>query len=561
MKKKNEFVQLLCSIYIVFVFSILPLYNKGTYYMLGDDKYLLFRNVTILCLATFGLVSMVGFFVLTFSGKGKRGSRRLSIVDVCMLLYAGCTILSTLCSQYPETAIWGYQDWYMGGISQLLFVGVYFMISWGVVDHRVSIWSGVCGLFGVVLIGLLQRLEIDPLRLHVGFSKMDWEYSHLLSTVGNINWLCGYLSVSVAMVVGTYLQHSEGLQKKKLANEVDSQNLWSPKLVKGDNLRKFPRLPRETSFRLFQEPSYNKKPRTPLWADTVKGIVFYSLSVLGLALLCIQGSDLGWVLAVSCIALCVLVNLRNKEQLRKVLLLTAGGALFLPFFAWLVRLRESQNTMPVDGNVLARIDWQGWWFIGGALLVLYAITRISLMNKTLVGVALIGGILCILHLLHIGAQVFSGGISQTIEQLGAEGRGALFRYAWSGFVEASPLQKIVGVGPDCFAEYIYGLFGENLQIHTSGRWVNAVFANAHNEWINHLVNMGVIGVVSYGAIFVSALRRYRKIYFGLLAIVMYMLCMLVNFQQVMSTPLLFLVLGLCENQVVHKFETKFQTTY
>ena len=47
----------------------------------------------------------------------------------------------------------------------------------------------------VALIGLLQKLGYDPLGLLKGYVVGDWEYTHMLSTLGNNNWLSGYYSV------------------------------------------------------------------------------------------------------------------------------------------------------------------------------------------------------------------------------------------------------------------------------------------------------------------------------------------------------------------------------
>ena len=46
---KEEFLGTLSNLYIIFLLAVLPLYNKGTYYMLGDTKYFLFRNVSLIC--------------------------------------------------------------------------------------------------------------------------------------------------------------------------------------------------------------------------------------------------------------------------------------------------------------------------------------------------------------------------------------------------------------------------------------------------------------------------------------------------------------------------------
>ena len=73
-----------------------------------------------------------------------------------------------------------------------------------------------------------------------------------------------------------------------------------------------------------------------------------------------------------------------------------------------------------------------------------------------------------------------------------------------------------------------------------------MYANAHNEWLNHLVNLGIMGTGCYLGIFASGVWRYRRCKAGILALCMYGTASLTCFQQCMSTPLLFMVLGICE---------------
>lgn len=116
-----------------------------------------------------------------------------------------------------------------------------------------------------------------------------------------------------------------------------------------------------------------------------------------------------------------------------------------------------------------------------------------------------------------------------------------------GFGQNEILQKLFGVGPDCFAEYMYSAFATGDLPALGGRWAGTIFANAHNEWLNHLLNLGLAGTVCYLGIFVSGLRRYRKFLPGILALVLYGTVSLTGFQQVLSTPLFFMTLGIAES--------------
>ena len=487
----KDFLKMLSNLYMVALAVLLPLYTRGTYVLLGDTKYALFRNVALICLGLAGAALFAGWLEQQVRRRRNglttvKKQSALNPVDICMLFYGGCTVLSALLSSYGTTAWTGYHEWYMGALSQVIFVGTYFFVSR---QYRgsawpVYLWEGA--FFLVVLLGFCSRLGWDPLGLREGFHSGDWEYSHLISTLGNINWFCGYCAVALAMPVAGYLK-SRSVVKKRL---------------------------------------------------------LYSVSLLGLILLCIQGSDIGPVLAAACLGVCLLWGRKNVTAFGRTMLLAAGMAFGLPCYHGLVILLgdDARSALPADGLGLSVFGWGGWWLLGLVCLGLYfAIRR---MSRAFIGGLWLGTVI-------LGATVLVVGIVLYLTRiLGSEswvqGRGALWRLAWEGFLRGDWKQKLLGAGPDCFAEYIYSVFAPGELPVVEGHWAKAVFANAHNQWLNHLVNTGLFGLCCAAGIFVTAVRRYRRSLAGMLALVMYGVNSLVSFQQVLSTPLFFLMLGICE---------------
>ena len=235
----------------------------------------------------------------------------------------------------------------------------------------------------------------------------------------------------------------------------------------------------------------------------------------------------------------------------------------IPVMNRLIVLRETITTTPFDGSSHAILAWNGWWVVSVALFAgnfligryfngSYGQQR-CLLQKGMniwkkmtpdkrkrvrrgIGIAAVivgctAAICCVCYL-----------AKHPMDDEWGSGRGALWRIAWEGFTQASWQQKWIGVGPDCFAEHLDTVIG----IH--GHWSEAVYANAHNEWLNQLVNIGILGTGCYFGIFCSAWKRYRRIIPGMFAIILYLLHSAVSFQQVMNAPFLFLLLGLCENQ-------------
>ncbi|MDE7044484.1 MAG: hypothetical protein K2O97_05625, partial [Acetatifactor sp.] len=116
----NDFISTLCKLYFIFLTTVLSLYTGGTYWKLGDTKYMLFRNVSVICLGVWLAVSLIRA-VISFIG-GTRHLPRLSITDICMLAYGAAVLISAFCSPYVHVPWLGYMEWYMGAVSQCMFV-------------------------------------------------------------------------------------------------------------------------------------------------------------------------------------------------------------------------------------------------------------------------------------------------------------------------------------------------------------------------------------------------------------------------------------------------------
>ena len=198
MKKQEqntkETVSMLVYGYLVILFAGLPLYMQNKLVMIGNAKYLFFRNTTLV---------LGAFVVLAVLWQGIRGERTTKRTwkktDVFMLLYLVSAIFSYGISPCREDVLLGYPGWYMGLVTQGLLVGIYFAVS-RYYDGSRSIWW-IAGITAgiVTLIGLLNRLDIDVLGTFRGMENGEWNRTQLLSTIGNNNWYAGYISVTAGI--------------------------------------------------------------------------------------------------------------------------------------------------------------------------------------------------------------------------------------------------------------------------------------------------------------------------------------------------------------------------
>lgn len=495
--------------------AALSLYTGEGYWNLGDTKYFLFRNITFLCLGCWLVLGMpervcAAVKKMRMPGKERRKAlaQSFSGMDCAVAAYGVCVVLSALCSSYEQLAWIGYEGWYMGAVSQLLFVGIYFFVSRQYNGAAWSLYLGEFAFFLVTLFGLLHRLGIDPLGLLIYWNSGDWEYSHMLSTLGNINWFCGFYSVMLAFPVVRFLRE---------------ERRWM---------------------------------QTPL----------YIVNVSAFVLLAIQGSQGGLLILLVCVSVCIFWGRCRLAVLRKTLLLLTGFFLCMPLMGALMLLRGDKAAIVADGNVFAVTKWY-FWIIGAAICLLFLVflregassgrEKAEKRGRILVSALIAAGLIA-------GAALFLLLFRRGIDDSFGSGRGFLWRIAIESFKQADWKDKLIGAGPECYAETVFNRLRGNTNVWEGDHWEYAVFTNAHNEMLNHLCNIGILGTASYLAIFLTGLYRYgncreRKkkkefsgipgVWLGVLVIAMYGIHSLISFQQVLNTPLLFLALGLCEREM------------
>lgn len=489
---KKEFLGLLCNLYITVLLVALPLFTGEGYWHLDETKYALFYNISLLCLGGW-LVAGMPWRIKAL--RLKRAGNVFSGVDRAVILYEVCVVLSALCSSYGMLAWKGYEGWYMGAVSQLLFAGIYFFVSRQYDGAAWPLYLGEAALFAATVLGLLHRLGMDPLGLMAGWGSGDWEYSHMLSTLGNINWLCGYYSVALAFAVEHFLREE------------------SPWLM----------------------------------------AVSYAVSACALVLLCIQGSQGGLMVAVVCIIVCVVFGGKQRHIWKRMSLLLAGVFLGLLLMDVLMELRGESAAVVADGNLFAVVG-RYVWGIGAAVSLFGFLAarrigpgrrRLSLRLRRWIFLGAAAGMLlaCV-------------AVARGIDDRFGSGRGFLWRISLENFADASGKDRLLGAGPDCYGEAVFNRLGADTDVWDGEHWEGAVFVNAHCEPLNQLCNVGVLGTACYLAVFLVGLWRYRDSALGILVIAMYGMHSLVSFQQVLNTPLLFLVLGLCEAEKRQDFGGK-----
>lgn len=540
------------SIVLILIIAVMPFYFQEGYTHIGSDKSYFFRSgakmlgklilpVLLLWMACF----LAAAFLRRHKGMLREWRQSFSVTDCFAFFYGLSAIFSYACSHYKSTALWGTKGWYMGLIPQLTLVVIYFLIS-RFQFQKAAKWPLYLCLpvsAAVFFLGYLNRFDIWPLPME------NSGLPAFISTIGNINWYCGY-AVAIAFV-------GVGL-------------LW---LDKGERR----------------------------WCTALLS----AYSFLGFATLITQGSDSGiFALAVVFLAL-FLCSVKDGERLRLkrfwLLVLLLGGAgmmtlglriLFPGRMNYTSGLGNLLTYSPVP-VLLCLAAAAGLWFesrigegqtgkgridkgrTGGESSGKGSSKAAEIYRRALHVAA---KVLCfgipaaaVIFVLMIAVNTMRPGslgpLSEqkvfTFNNKWGSHRGATWSLGVRCFGEQDLLHKISGVGPDCMADFLYAADGDGASQQLIGdarkAFVNKRLTNAHCELLTILVDMGILGMLSFAGVIFSAAVRFLRIRrqashsspaaFAAacgLCVLAYTANNLWSFQQSMSVATVFVVLGMGE---------------
>lgn len=501
----KKYARMVTGAFLLFIMVIFPFYVPEGYVEIGVHKFLFFKAVGLVCL---GLLAPAAVWLLILEVKNlrsKKGRVRLSITDISLLLYGTAVLASYICTEWKDDALWGAEGWYMGMLTQFIFIAAYFAVSRFVINAKMWYMVGIGVSAVVFLLGLLNRFSVYPLAL-------QGAEPGYISTLGNINWFCSYWIVLFPIGIVAY---------------------WSGF---GDTLLK------KTGFILY------------LLLGFMTGVA--------------QGSSSGFLALGTVSSVLFFLSFGSGEKLLKWLELVICFAVSILILSVLKnQFPERYNYQNAIGEFLTKYS------VGFAVfafsVVCYAVLHFLFKKRKINGKSLrmirnAAAVFTVLLLMGIFLLICfysknpeSAGDSQIAEQFiidsdWGNGRGVTWYAGAKGFATMSFVQKLVGIGPDCFYHYVYEV--EEIAVKLYEVFGTARLTNAHNEWLTVLVNTGLFGLLTYAAAFGSAVFRLIKLgkskeilWISAVCLISYTVHNMVSFQQVICTPQIFILMGIGES--------------
>ena len=530
--KKKEFdiagfmLSLVADVYILLILAGMPFYFTEGYGRIGTNKYQFFHSVTTSVGWIFIFVLVLALLVKICEtvgrSKGVKGlnlqtvvgtiRKKMSLTDWFAVIYGVALGLSYLHTEYRgDTAYgnaWsGSNGWYMGFETQMLLLTVYFVISRVWRPKKWILCAGMMAGFIVFLLGYCNRFNLYPI-------KMEYASPAFISTIGNINWFCGY-TVTVLFAVLYYWWVD---QEKKA---------W----VK--------------------------------WMLTVYCLV-------GFAALLTQGSSSGFLALLTVGVLLYLLSVKQGEKMQNfwlMLIMLGGMGTVTMLLRHLFPDRFQYKEIVVDIATYTLVPvvilaiGTGMYVLVGFLNrkgkypgeVFSQIGRVGVVAAGVLLLLVVAGI--VINTLAPGSLGRLSEVSLfTFNETWGSHRGATYMAGIQVWLDQDFWGKLLGVGPDCMAMYIHGGSNQELMTMVQRIWgTSTMLTNAHCEWLTMLVNVGVLGLIGFAGMMVSAMVRFIKAgkYIGIagacgVGIFAYTVNNVVSFQQAMATVTMFVILGIGE---------------
>lgn len=505
----RKLAEKIVSAYVFLMLVVFPFYYREKYFEIGKAKWKFFSVLTFAA----GVILIAGtcfyFVYLARAHELKKYLEKISfsLLDRFVFLYAVTVLISTLFSPYKGLVIWGADGWYMGLMAQICFVLIYYFISryWKWDNSAIAIYLAATSV--VFLLAVVMRFRIDPLKMYRGLEEKH--IINFLTTIGQATWYSSY--VVLLFPIGMFA-------------------FW-------------------------------------FYDNKILRILTGIFTSIGFMTIITQNSDSIFVALGIMIFVLLWFSLESNKRFKRFL--EVMMICFMSFkFIGICQLAFPTRAVPLgDFFLFCSQSNLIWGLLIGTIIVYFGFGWIEKKkNIDIARIKIVRVILLVFLLLSVAAIVIYIYLNTTgklpendrsnsnyllFDEYWGNNRGLSWMAAAKSFLGGSLLRKLFGCGPDGFSLYVRSFFGEEL----ARKWGESVALTcAHNEWLNALVNLGLIGAAAYIGVFISAVCRFWKRAQErpeLIAIVISILCYMGHnffcYQQVVCTPIVFILIGAGES--------------
>lgn len=500
------------GLFALVVLCVFPLAVTDAYFNILETKYQFYAGASITMILVMLGYGLINESVLAYlkEFRLKKVLKGLSVVDWAMIVFWLANVISWIFSEWRWEAFWGTSGRYNGVFLMTIYMIVYFCVTrfftlkrW-YLDAFLAVGLLVC-LFGIT----------DYFKMNLmGFKTymMETQKDKYTSTLGNINTYTVY--AAVVMVVAAILFAAE------------------------------------------------KNGKRMIW--------YYVNLVVACFALIMGVSDNAYLSLVALFGLSPLYLFRTKQGISRYLILIATFFTVIQCIAW-INVAFADQVIGIDSAfaLIAGLDLLpliviGLWVIAAA--VTYILVKKNAehdMSGLCKGLCRGWVGVIVLVVAVVAFAFYDTTVAGNGDRYGALASYLRFNESWGtnrGYVwtraitlwkeELTPLQKVFGYGSDTFALLMSMYYEPFMQ----GDGTLIIYDSVHNEYLNYLLTVGIVGMSAYIVFLGSAVVKMWKRLEGrpevaalMFAVLAYAVQALININLpvVMPVILQLLAMGLC----------------
>lgn len=458
--------------YLFLMFGIFPLYYDfgKKYYSIGTGKYNYYKCISLVFFSMLFITSLIYFFTNLVEGRCNNGSKNifskikvlfaeLSVLNKLICSFFALNIITYVIAADKKTAFYGAKGWNMGFLTFVLMLCGFAFSSLYLNNVRKLIGISAVSSSIVFILAVLHRFYIDPLGMYVG---IDAKYiKQFLSTVGQTTWYSSYLCILYPIGLAFFMFDSD--KKRRVLSGIYSFIAFCTMITQNS----------DSAF-----ASLIAVMLLLLWFSFNKYIYMRRYAIINIMIGCA---------------------------------FALMGLLRIIFFERSVKLDRLTNIL--SQSIIPYI----WILLWG--IVLYSTYKMNeewdiniacKFRKTVFVVVILIFISFFALFILNSCDVFQDCFGKTIKNNylyfndeWGNNRGFNWTFAIKLYKDMPLINKLFGVGQDCFGTYAYSIdeYSELLR----SKWGNEYLLCAHNEMLNYLICNGVFGLINYIAIIITGI--------------------------------------------------------
>ena len=510
----SRIASFLMAIYVLFYLCVFPLATHEKYFDILDFRFKLYWIPTLI----YGIIFLVLAICYLISDKHSNGGAliaklkeklkrnvlktKLTKTDICFIALIFIMILSVVFADYQYEAILGSLGRFNGLVLWLMFFIAYWLVTRFYHFKKWHLYAYLIAACLPEIWGITDFFLLDLFHFHEG-AAANYIYT-FASSVGNINTYTNmvalHLGTSAALLV-----LARGKWETILAGI--SLIIASFAIIMGISDNGILAAGAVFAFLPFVAWEFRQ--------NIVRYFIALSMFVTGIIVT--AQLTIGRATMADCDGGSVFVTIGKT---------TAGITLMIALWALTVILMLVFRKATVQEEKSTRCAKRGWAILValGMVIVLAVFIDANMGNHSDIWAP------------YQNILIFS--------DTWGTGRGINWRFAWEYFTkDASFLKRLIGYGPDTY--YIITMDRYKHAMRDAGY---GIFDSAHNEYIEYLTTIGILGTLAYLGVIVTSLRQMFKkpknrfaVACGF-AVLAYAVQAIVNIAIPITTPILMMLL-------------------